>query len=69
MLTGFLHVNKKKMKQEWRLEKLVDLKQRNLYAGDTHIHRKLETVPLLMMASDLNVGELFTSWNDPIPSG
>ncbi len=67
-LAGVLPVNKKKIKREWRLEKLVDLKQRNLYAGDMHIHRKIDGVPLLMMASDLNVGELFTSWNDLYPA-
>ena len=28
MLTGVLHINRKKIKLKWRLEKLVDLKQR-----------------------------------------
>ncbi|MEO6219976.1 MAG: CehA/McbA family metallohydrolase [Ginsengibacter sp.] len=67
-LKGFLYIDKKEIKEEWQLEKLIDLKQRNFYAGETHIHRKISDLQLLMRASDLNVGEVVTSWNDQYPA-
>ncbi|MEO8773781.1 MAG: CehA/McbA family metallohydrolase, partial [Gelidibacter sp.] len=63
LLKGNFSVNQKEKNLKWQLHEIIDLKKKNWYAGETHIHRKLEDVPLLMRAADLYVGEVITSWN------
>lgn len=57
-------INGQEQLQRWYLKKIIDLNKLHWWAGDTHIHRKLSDIPLLMSASDLNIGEVFTSWNN-----
>ncbi|NIP94875.1 MAG: hypothetical protein GWO24_16100 [Akkermansiaceae bacterium] len=38
------------------------LASRGWYSGDTHVHRKVEELPTLLLAEDLNVGLPLTSW-------
>jgi hypothetical protein len=46
-----------------RLERLVDLAAQGWYAGDLHIHRRPEDVPLLLRAEDLHVAPVVAWWN------
>lgn len=69
LLKGNFSVNQKEMKLRWKLHEIIDLRKRNWYAGETHIHRRPEDVPLLMRATDLYVGEVITSWNENTSSG
>jgi hypothetical protein len=43
---------------------LVDLTREGWWCGETHIHRPLNDVPLLMRAEDLHVGMVISWWND-----
>jgi hypothetical protein len=40
----------------------TSLASRGWFSGDTHVHRKMEELPTLMLAEDLNVGLPLTSW-------
>lgn len=44
------------------LRRWIDMPARGWYSGDTHIHRKLEDVPQLMLAEDLHVALPLTYW-------
>jgi len=48
----------------YRLRRLVDLKTEHWYSGETHVHRPLEQIELLMRAEDLHVTEVITWWNN-----
>jgi hypothetical protein len=58
---------------ELPLARWIDLPARGWYSGDTHIHRKLEEVPQLMLAEDLHVALPLTYWvrnaNEPAIRG
>jgi hypothetical protein len=45
------------------LHRLVDLKSEGWWGGETHVHRPLPMVELLMQAEDLPVAEVITWWN------
>ncbi|MBI4601590.1 MAG: CehA/McbA family metallohydrolase [Planctomycetes bacterium] len=45
------------------LERWIDLAARGWRSGETHVHRPLEEVPLLMRAEDLHVAPVITVWN------
>ena len=45
------------------LRRIADLKESGWYAGDLHVHRPVEDVPLLMQAEDLHVAPVITWWN------
>jgi hypothetical protein len=45
------------------LKRFVDMKKEGWYAGDLHIHRKLEDIELLMKAEDLHIAPVITWWN------
>jgi hypothetical protein len=47
-----------------KLTRIVDLTREGWWPGETHIHRPLDDVPLLMRAEDLHVGMVITWWND-----
>lgn len=55
------------------LSRWIDMPSRGWYSGDTHIHRKLEEVPQLMLAEDLHVAMPLTYWvqnaNEPAKNG
>jgi hypothetical protein len=55
------------------LTRWIDMPARGWYSGDTHIHRKLEEVPQLMLAEDLHVALPLTYWvrnaNEPAIRG
>src|SRR5204862_482416 len=58
---------------ELLLARWIDMPARGWYSGDTHIHRKLEEVPQLMLAEDLYVALPLTYWvtnaNEPALRG
>ncbi|MBI1353055.1 MAG: hypothetical protein GC160_01830 [Acidobacteria bacterium] len=41
----------------------IDMNELGWYSADFHIHRPLEDVPKLIQAEDLNLGVVFTLWN------
>lgn len=45
------------------IERIIDLKKLNWWSGELHIHRKLEHIERLMLAGDLHIGPVITSWN------
>jgi hypothetical protein len=46
------------------LKRLVNLTDEGWWSGETHVHRPLKEVPLLMSAEDLHVASVITWWND-----
>ncbi|HTI50507.1 MAG TPA: hypothetical protein VL475_06135 [Planctomycetaceae bacterium] len=52
---------------EETLTRIADLAREKWWSGETHIHRPLADVPLLMRAEDLHVGVVMTWWNDRNP--
>lgn len=49
---------------EATLQRLTHLSQEGWWSGETHIHRPLSEIPLLMQAEDLHIGVVMTWWND-----
>jgi hypothetical protein len=49
---------------EETLARIADLAHEGWWSGETHIHRKLDEVPLHMRAEDLHVGVVISWWND-----
>ena len=47
---------------ELPLSRWIDMPARGWYSGDTHVHRKLEEIPNLMLAEDLHVTLPLTYW-------
>jgi len=45
-----------------KIQRFVDMANRGWFSGETHIHRKLSEVPLLVQAEDLNVALPLTYW-------
>jgi hypothetical protein len=48
---------------EISLRRLIDLAARGWYSGETHVHRPLEDMPLLLRSEDLHVAPVLTVWN------
>lgn len=46
----------------FRLQRWTDMAARGWYSGDTHVHRELHELPVLLQAEDLNVAFPLTSW-------
>ncbi len=46
------------------LKRSVKLVDEGWWSGETHVHRPLQEVPLLMRAEDLHVATVITWWND-----
>ena len=61
-LTKTVMVGKENEEIELALSRWIDMPARGWYSGDTHIHRKLEEVPQLMLAEDLHVAMPLTYW-------
>jgi hypothetical protein len=55
-------VDKETVEVELPLLRWTNMPARGWYSGDTHIHRKLEEVPQLMLAEDLHVTTPLTYW-------
>jgi hypothetical protein len=49
--------------EEVALSRTIDLAARGWYSGETHVHRPLADVPLLLHSEDLHVAEVITVWN------
>ena len=50
-----------------KLDRLADLAAEGWWSGETHIHRPIDQVPLLMRAEDLHFGQVLTWWNQRNP--
>jgi hypothetical protein len=52
------------VKVELELKRWIEtpMAERGWFSGDTHVHRKVGDLPLLLRAEDLNVGLPLTSW-------
>jgi hypothetical protein len=72
-LTVTVEAGKETPEIELPLVRWIDMPARGWYSGDTHIHRKLEEVPQLMLAEDLHVTLPLTYWvrnaNEPASRG
>jgi len=44
------------------LERWIDMNARGWYSGDLHNHRKLDEMPRILLAEDLNVAPTLTDW-------
>jgi hypothetical protein len=51
----------KKLRVE--LQRLVDMPAKGWWPGDTHVHRRLEDIELLMRAEELHIAPVITWWN------
>jgi hypothetical protein len=49
--------------QEVILRRLIDLAALGWYSGETHVHRSLDDLPLLLRSEDLHVAPVLTVWN------
>ena len=47
-----------------QLKRMVDMKSRNWWSGELHVHRKVEHIQRLMEAGDLHIAPVITSWNE-----
>jgi hypothetical protein len=45
------------------LERTIDMKARGWWSGETHVHRGVEDLPLLLRAEDLHLAPVMTIWN------
>ena len=45
-----------------RVARWIDMNARGWFSGDLHNHRRLDDMPLLMLAEDLNVAPTITDW-------
>src|SRR5262245_56163036 len=50
-----------------RLKRIVDLAKEGWWSGETHVHRQLQDVELLMRAEDLHAAQVITWWNKTNP--
>jgi hypothetical protein len=48
---------------EVTLRRLIDLASLGWYSGETHVHRALDDLPLLLRSEDLHVAPVLTVWN------
>src|SRR5262249_2054014 len=56
-------VGGKVQENEAVLSRLIDLAARGWYSGETHVHRPVEDMPLLLRSEDLHVAPVLTVWN------
>jgi hypothetical protein len=57
-----LEVRGEPLDLELRLERWVEMAARGWFSGDTHVHRPLEELPVLVLAEDLNVALPLVHW-------
>jgi hypothetical protein len=68
LITGKLAVAGTETRQVTnRLTRLITLSNESWWSGETHVHRRLADVELLMQAEDLHVAPVITWWNDQNP--
>ena len=48
--------------ETFRLKRWVNLAERGWYSGETHVHRRIQELPNVMLAEDLNVAFPVTFW-------
>jgi len=61
-LTKTVAIDKDVVEVELPLVRWIDMPSRGWYSGDTHVHRRLEEMPNVMLAEDLNVTLPLTYW-------
>lgn len=61
-LTRTMTVGTAPVELELPLSRWIDMPARGWYSGDTHVHRKLEEMPNVMLAEDLHVTLPLTYW-------
>jgi len=66
-LSGRFEVSDTPLRMTNRLARLVDLAREGWWCGDTHVHRSLQDIELLMRAEDLHVAGVQTWWNKTNP--
>jgi hypothetical protein len=49
---------------EGKLSRIVEMSKHGWWSGETHIHRPVKDVELLMLAEDLHIGPVMTWWNN-----
>ena len=47
---------------ELRLRRWIDMSRHGWYSGETHVHRSMDELPVLVLAEDLNVALPLTYW-------
>jgi hypothetical protein len=57
-----VEVGKEPVRLRVELKRWIDMAATGWYSGDTHVHRKMDDLPNLLMAEDLNVGLPLTYW-------
>ena len=64
-------ITDKSIDRKIRLKRWIDLSKRGWHSGETHVHRRMEELPNVMLAEDLNVAFPVTFWtvaSDQAPS-
>lgn len=49
-------------RESFRLNRWINLAERGWYSGETHVHRRVQELPNVMLAEDLNVAFPVTFW-------
>jgi hypothetical protein len=57
-----LKENESRQLEVIELRRWVDMSERNWFSGETHIHRPLQELPVVLQAEDLNVAMPLTYW-------
>jgi hypothetical protein len=50
------------LRKKFRLVRWINMAERGWYSGETHVHRRIEELPNVMLAEDLNVAFPVTFW-------
>lgn len=61
-LTRQIEIGEEDVAEKFELKRFVNMAERGWYSGETHVHRKLAELPLLIQAEDLNVAFPLTYW-------
>lgn len=57
-----LSVGDEPLRKTLRLRRWINLAKRGWYSGETHVHRRIQELPNVMLAEDLNVAFPVTFW-------
>lgn len=55
-------IGEEPLTKTFRLKRWVNLAERGWFSGETHVHRRIEELPNVMLAEDLNVAFPVTFW-------
>lgn len=61
-LTAKVVVEDQPVQKLFRLRRWINMAERGWYSGETHVHRRIEELPNVMLAEDLNVAFPVTFW-------